>query len=384
MAAARANDWEAAGVAQAQRGADHDQKFTHQRRQHRYELEIERTSRALSRKVIVMKLRFVSLLLSAALPLVPAAAAQRLPRLVNRIELHDGGWDALTVDPASRLVLLARSDGVDAIDTRTGAVSARLITGTRFHGVAVVPGTALAIASQAPGSVIVFNVLTGKVSGEVKTDADADATIYEPATRTVWVMNGDSGTISIIDPTKLAAVGKISVGGSLEFPALDGRGHLFVNVEDKNELVEVDIARRTVIRRIPLAGCQHPTGLAYLKSGVLLSACANGVAKVTRSSDGTALADIPIGPRPDGAFVDEARRRAYIPSGGDGTLAVIDTSNAQPRKIATIETEVGARTGAVDPSTGAVYLPAAKFGPPPAAGGRPAIVPGSVELLVVR
>lgn len=331
-----------------------------------------------------MKLRFVSLIVTAILPLAPAAAAPSTPQLVSRIPLHDGGWDALTVDPASRQVLLARTDGVDAIDTRTGAVSARLITGARFHGVTVVPGTSLAIASQAAGSVIVFNLLTGKVSGEVKTDADADATIYEPTTRTVWVMNGDSGTISIVDPRTVAAIGKISVGGSLEFPALDGRGHLFVNVEDKNELAEIDIAKRTVIRRVPLAGCQHPSGLAYLTSGVLLSACANGVAKVTRASDGAALADIPIGPHPDGAFVDEARRRAYIPSGGDGTLAVIDAGGSQPRKIATVATEVGARTGTVDPSTGTVYLPAAKFGPPPAAGGRRAILPGSVELLVVR
>ena len=175
---------------------------------------------------------------------------------------------------------------MDAVDTRTGAVTARLITGTRFHGVTVVPGTASAVASQAAGSVIIFDVRTGKVSGEVKTDADADATIYEPNSPHVWVMNGDSGTISIIDPVKAAEVGKISVGGSLEFPALDRRGNLFVNVEDRNELAEIDIRKRAVIRRIPLAGCEHPTGLTYLSSGVLLSACANGVAKVTRASDG--------------------------------------------------------------------------------------------------
>jgi len=331
-----------------------------------------------------VKTRLASLFLCSLIPVSAAGAPLALPTVVARIALHDGGWDTLTVDPASRRVLIARSDGVDAVNTRTGAVTARLITGTRFHGVTVVPGTPLAVASQAGGSAIIFDVRTGKVSGEVKTDADADATIYEPTTRAVWVMNGDSGTISIVDPLKTAAIGKISVGGSLEFPALDRRGHLFVNVEDRNELVEIDIRKRAVIRRIPLTGCQHPTGLTYLNSGVLLSACGNGVAKVTRASDGQPLADIPIGPRPDGAFADEARHRAYIPSGGDGTLAVIDTNGPQPRKIAIVQTEVGARTGAVDPSSGTVYLPAAKFGPPPAAGGRPAIIPGSVELLVIR
>ena len=337
-----------------------------------------------SEKGIAVNARLASLLFSTVIPVSAAGAAPALPTVATRIALHDGGWDALTVDPASRRVLVARSDGVDAVDTRTGAVTARLITGTRFHGVTVVPGTSLAVASQAAGSVTIFDVRTGKVSGEVKTDADADATIYEPTTRDVWVMNGDSGTISIIDPVKAAEVGKISVGGSLEFPALDRRGHLFVNVEDRNELAEIDIRKRALIRRIPLAGCEHPTGLTYLSSGVLLSACANGVAKVTRASDGRSLADITIGPRPDGAFADESRHRAYIPSGGDGTLAVIDTSGPLPRKIATVQTQVGARTGTVDPLSGSVYLPAAQFGPPAVAGARPAIIPGSVELLVVR
>jgi DNA-binding beta-propeller fold protein YncE len=304
--------------------------------------------------------------------------------VVQRIKLHDGGWDVLTVDPETHRVFVSRSDGVDAIDTRTGAVTPDLIKGTRFHGVSAVPGTDLAVATEAAGSAIVFNRATGKVTAEVKTDPDADATIYEPSTRDVWVMNGDSGTISIVDPRAGAEVGKINLGSALEFAALDGRGHLFVNLSDKGELAEVDIASRKMTRTIPLTGCQHPTGLAYVSPGILISACANGVAKMVRASDLKLVGDIPIGPRPDGAFADPARHRAYIPSGGDGTLAVIDTSGPLPRKIGTVQTEVGARTGAVDPSTGAVYLMGAKFGVPPPAGGRPALVPGSVELLVIR
>jgi DNA-binding beta-propeller fold protein YncE len=319
------------------------------------------------------------------LPLAPVAAAPpAVPQVTSRIPLHDGGWDILTVDPATSRVLIGRSDGVDAVDTRTSAVTPRLISGARFHSVTVVPGSRLAVATEKAGTAIVFDPSTGKVKGEVKTDPDADAAIYEPATHSVWVMNGDSGTISIVDPVGVRATGKVSVGGSLEFPALDDHGHLFVNVEDKNELAEIDIARRSVIRRVALAGCEKPTGLAYLSSGVLLSACANGVAKITRATDGKDMGDIAIGPRPDGAFADETRHRAYIPSGGDGTLSVIDTSGPLPRKIATVQTQVGARTGAVDPTTGVVYLPAAKFGAPPASGGRPEMVLGTVELLVVR
>ena len=319
--------------------------------------------------------------LSAAL-LVAAAPPQQ--QVVQRIALHDGGWDILTVDPESHRVFVSRTDGVDAIDTRTGAVTPDLIKGTRFHGVTAVPGTDLAVATEAAGSAIVFNKFTGKVMAEVKTDPDADATIYEPSTRDVWVMNGDSGTISIVDPRAGTEVGKINLGSGLEFAAIDGRGHLFVNLSDKGDLAEVDIAGRKVARTIPLTGCQHPTGLTYVSPGVLISACANGVAKIVRASDLKLLGGIPIGPRPDGAFADPARHRAYIPSGGDGTLAVIDTSGPLPRKFATVQTDVGARTGAVDSSTGAVYVMGAKFGPPPAAGGRPTLISGSVELLVVK
>lgn len=318
-------------------------------------------------------------LLASAPPGAPA-----LPQVVQRIKLHDGGWDILTVDPETHRILVSRSDGIDAIDTRTGAVTPDLIKGTRFHGVSAVPGTELAVATEAAGSAIVFNRVTGKITDEIKTDPDADATIYEPSTRTVWVMNGDSGTISIIDPRAGAEISKISLGSGLEFAAIDGRGHLFVNLSDKSELAEVDIASRKVLGAVPLAGCQHPTGLAYVSPGMLISACANGVAKLVRASNLKIIGDIAIGPRPDGAFADPARHRAYIPSGGDGTLAVIDTGGPVPRKIATVATEVGARTGAADPSTGAVYLMAAKFGPPPASGGRPPLIPGSVELLVVR
>jgi len=102
-----------------------------------------------------------------------------------------------------------------------------------------------------------------------------------------------------------------------------------------------------------------------------------------RASTGAIAGEIAIGPRPDGAFADPARRRAYIPSGGDGTLAVLDTSGPLPRLIERVPTQTGARTGAVDPATGRVYLPTARFTPPPAPGQRPRAVPGSFELLVV-
>jgi YVTN family beta-propeller protein len=230
---------------------------------------------------------------------------------------------------------------------------------------------------------ILFDLASGAVRGEVPTGANPDAAIYDPVSRTVWVMNAGDGTVTVLDPVRARAVASVTVGGALELPALDGHGHLFVNVEDKAEIAEIDLASRTVVRHIPMAGCEEPTGLAYVPSGVLISACANSVAKLVRASDGRLLGEIAIGPRPDGAFFDEARHRAYIPSGGDGTLTVIETRGGLPRAIARIGTQTGTRTGTVDVKTGKVYLPAARFGPPAAPGQRPKMLPGSFEILVV-
>jgi len=329
-----------------------------------------------------------TILLAALAALVPAAVAGlpvSTPQVAERIAIPDGGWDLLAVDPASHRLLVARSDGVTAVDLADGKVTGRLVPGARLHAVVPVPGTGLALATAGgTDSAILFESATGKVRAEVKTGANPDAAIYEPTSRTVWVMNAKDGSISIVDPRAAKVVATVAVGGSLELPALDGRGHLFVNVEDKNEVVELDIAARKVLRHIPLPGCDGPTGLAYAADGVLISACGNGVAKLVRAADGKLVGEIAIGPRPDGAFVDPARRRAYIPSGGDGTLAILDTSGPLPRKVATVQTQRGARTGAVDLESGRVYLPAARYEAPAAPGQRPKLVPGSVEILVVQ
>ncbi len=145
----------------------------------------------------------------------------------------------------------------------------------------------------------------------------------------------------------------------------------------------VDTRAAKVLRRYPLPGCQGPTGLALTREGLLISACANGMAEVLDAATGKQIAGLKIGPRPDAVIYDAARSRAYIPSGGDGTLAVLRLSGRSVTAAAVVHTQAGARTGAVDVKTGRIYLPAAKFTPPLAPGQRPAFVPGSFEVLVV-
>jgi DNA-binding beta-propeller fold protein YncE len=323
---------------------------------------------------------------AAFLPLLLAAAAPQAPRLAveQRIAGPDGGWDLLSVDGDHRRLLVARADGVMAVDLATGVVTPRFVPGARLHAVLAVPGSGIGLAtSGATNSAILFDTATGAVRAEVPTGANPDAAIYDPSRREVWVMNAKDGTASLIDPRSAKLVATVTIGGGLELPALDGRGHLFVNVEDRNQLAEIDLKTRQVVRRIALTGCDGPTGLAFLPSGYLLSACANKVATLVRAATGKLEGTLAIGARPDGAFYDPVRRRAYVPAGGDGILTVIDARGARPHVVATVPTQAGARTGTVDPATGRVYLPTARFTPPTEPGQRPKMVPGSFEILVV-
>ena len=321
----------------------------------------------------------IGLAVAAVIVAAPALAGS----ITQRIAAADGNWDIATVDAATQRLFVGRGDGVLMVDLKTGKATDRFVAGAWVHEAMVAPGTGLGLSTNgANDTATIFDAATGAVRATVATGKKPDAVAYDSATKTMWVMNAGDGTATLVDLAAGTAIGSMMIGGSLEYAAVDGHGHLFVNVEDKNEIVEVDIVRRAVLRRIALPGCDGPTGLGLTKRGVLIASCANGIAKTVESKSGKLLADIAIGPRPDAVTVDDVRDRAYVPSGGDGTLTVIDTSAHQPRRIEQIVTQPGARTGAVDPATGKVYLPAARYGAT-ATGERPRAVPGSFEILVV-
>ena len=318
------------------------------------------------------------LLLSAGL----ARAAEPPRSVVARIAGADGGWDYASVDTAGNRLFVSRSDGVMTVDLATGKVTDRFVAGEKVHAAFVIPGSTLGISTNGTTNTAkLFDAGTGAVKAVIKVGAKPDAATYDAASRMVWVMNADDGTATIVDPVAARAVGAVTIGGALEFAVTDGRGRLFVNVEDRSELAMVDTAARRVVRRTALAGCKDPSGLALTSQGVLIVACANNVAKTVDAATGKLLADIAIGPRPDAVIYDARRNRAYIPSGGDGTLTVIDTAAAQPAAVASVATQPSARTGAVDPATGKVYLPSAKFDA--SGAGKPRPVPGSFAILVV-
>jgi DNA-binding beta-propeller fold protein YncE len=299
-----------------------------------------------------------------------------------KLPAGDGGWDLLSVAPLDQRLYIAHGDRVTAIDLKTGAATDRLVAGARVHAALAIPGSHDVISTNGEtNTASLFDGRTGQVRATIPTGTKPDAAAFDPATRTAWIMNPGSGDITVVAPASAKVLATIPVGGSLEMAEADGRGHMYVNVEDKNEVVVIDTRARKVERRFPLEGCDGPTGIAYdPASRDLVSACGNGVAVISRP-DGHQLARLPIGKGADGAAVDRKRHIALIPGGRDGNLTVIGLSGS-PRVLSQIPTAVSARTIALDPSTGRAYLPSAMLAP--AEGNeRPKPLPGSFRVLVV-
>jgi DNA-binding beta-propeller fold protein YncE len=306
-------------------------------------------------------------------------------QVVARIAGPDGGWDYASFDPARRRVYVAHGSSVMAIDADTGKMTADFAAGDHLHAVVPVPKTDLIVTTNSgDNSARVISAADGKLIASIPTANDPDGATYDPSTGLVMVIDGDAGEVTMVDAKAGKSVGSIAVPGRLEFPAADGKGRLYVNVEDKNEIAAVDIAARKVIARYPLADCKSPTGLAYVAGDRLVAACGAGAATILDAASGRQLATFKIGGFPDAVLYDAGRGVAYIPSALTGTLSVIALAGKDNNSlIETVPTQTGARTGAVDPKTGRIYLPTAQYVLPAPAGKRPTPKPGTFEVLVL-
>jgi YVTN family beta-propeller protein len=333
------------------------------------------------------KLLAASLLALIAATTTPVLAAAPAPmKVVDRIAGPDGGWDYANFDPVHRRLYVAHGAMVMAIDVDTGKVTPSLVAAQRAHIALPLPGGGeLLVTNGGNDTATLVDALTGAVRATVPTGQNPDAALFDPASGLAFVMNGRGGDITLIDVKAAKAVGSIPIGGKLEFGVSDGQGRVFVNVEDKNEIAVVDTAARKIVARWAMAGCEEPSGLAYVaEDRLLIAACANGKAEVASSTSGKVVASLAVGEEPDAAFYDAARHLAYVPSGGKGTLSVIAVRGPQDvAVIQTVQTRLGARTGAVDSKTGKVYLPSAEYDASAQPGGRPKMKPGSFAVLAV-
>jgi hypothetical protein len=334
--------------------------------------------------------------LVTCLSAVPTALAQTAAVHYSIIEQIPGpgtDWDYLSVDPAARRLYIAHN-GVAALDLETNKLTTQLVAGKSTHGVLPLGNGMVVVDDSGNEALTFFEGTTGKVGATLHirkycTTAqgfrDPDALALDPRTGLLVVVNADSGELVVVDPKKVAILGTIKLGGNLEFPAMDGAGTVFVNVASTNEIAAVDIAKRKVTGYFPLRDCEEPTGLDFdERDHLLISVCANGVAKFIDSRTGRDLKTVAIGKGADAVMFDAARRLAFVPSGEAGTLSIIAVrSPDEISLVETVQTRVGARTGAIDPQTGRIYLPAAKLQPPSASFPFPSAIEGTFVVLVL-
>ena len=324
-------------------------------------------------------------LLVAALAAPAMAAPTPRHTVTGSIAGPDGGWDLASVDPAGHRLLIARSAAVTVIDLAPSPRVRSIGQLARGHAAIALPNGRILATSGTEGKARIFDAATGADLVDATVGQNPDAAIWDARIGAALVMNARGGTISVVDPMSGAVIRTIALAPGLELPALDENGLLYVNNEDANLIHVVDPATGAVRGPIALTGCEGPTGLGYdPRTHVLIAACANGKAAVVDPAAGRVTQLLDIGRGPDSVMIDSARGLAFIPCGRDGELDVIALSGHGPLAVSErVPTELGARTGAVDPTTGFVYLPTARFGPAPAAGGRPPILPGSFHILVV-
>ncbi len=232
----------------------------------------------------------------------------------------------------------------------------------------------------------VFDLGTLKTVATIEgTGKNPDAILYDSASHHVLTFNGRSGTASVIDTAKNAVIDSIVLPGKPEFAVSDGAGHVYVNIEDKSELVQLDTSTDKVLHVWPLAPCESPSGLAIDNPHHrLFSVCDNRTMAVLDAIDGHHVADVPIGNGPDAVVFDAADAMIYSANGESGTITAVHEDDPDHYTVtATIPTQPSARTLALDPKLHRLYLPAARWAATKSARGRPDLVPNSFSILAV-
>lgn len=301
----------------------------------------------------------------------------------------EGGWDDLTVDPAARRLYLSRGSHVMVLDADSLRVVGDIPHTPGVHGIALAPGLGRGYTSNGGDTTVtVFDLVTLKELARVRVGIRPDAILFDPATTRVFTFNASSKDATAIDAERNEVVGTVPLEGKPEFARTDGKGHMFVNIEDKNEVIEFDTRSLKVVAHWGLVMGEGPTGLAFDdSSGILFAACGNEKMIMLDSETGMLRGSIPIGKGPDGAGWDAGRGRAFS-SNGEGSLTVIERQKNGSFKVAeTVPTKPGARTMTLDPKTHRVYLVTSQFGEAPAPTAdkphpRAPILPGTFEVLV--
>jgi YVTN family beta-propeller protein len=297
-------------------------------------------------------------------------------------------WDYVYVDSINHRLYVAHTgqDAVEVIDTESDKVIATIANTKGVHGIAVANDLGKGFTSNGTGNdVTIFDLKTSKPTGNVKTGQNPDSIIYEPVTHRVFTFNGKSKDSTVFDAkTGDVVAASLALGGKPEFSQVDGKGHVYVNIEDKNEIVEINAKDATVTKHYSIAPCDSPSGLAIdPKKNVLFSVCDGKVMVASDPATGKVLSTPAIGEGVDGVAFDDGY--AFSANGKDGTITMVGEVGGKYAPVATITTQARARTIGADQKVHKLYLPTAEYGPAdPRGGGKgPQALPDSFEILVV-
>ena len=283
-----------------------------------------------------------------------------------------GKWDYLQLDATARRLYIARFDRVMVMDVDKGALVGEVPGAVGAHGVALVPDLHRGYVSNGHGnSLTPFDLQTLKPFASIPVSGkDPDALLFDQVSAHLWAFNGHSNSASVIDPKAGREIGRVELSGNPEFAVSDQLGHIYVNLEDKGQLAQIDARAQKVLAIWSLGTCKGPTGLALdVARHRLFSVCANRQMAITDAGDGHHVATLPIGDHPDAAGFDPSTQMIFS-SNGDGTLTVVHQDDADHYTVvASVATAKGARTMAIDESTHRIFLAAPTVSSPKQAPG---------------
>ncbi len=312
----------------------------------------------------MMKKRLAAFLFClAAIPVLAAAAPNY--QLSKKVAVAGaGGWDYVIVDEVGRRVYIAHSTQVDVLDADSLAVVGTIPNTPGAHGIAIASEFGRGyITSGKSDAVIPFDLKTLKASAEIKVGKKPDAIVYEPLTKRVYVMNGDSDSITVLNAADGSVAGTIDLGSGPEYGVSDDKGNFYVNLEEKAETLHIDVKSMKVVHRWPLAPCGTPTALAMdVANERLFVGCRSKHLGVLNAETGKLVFTAPIGERVDAAAFDPSTKLVFL-STGDGKISIFYQDS--PDKYSLVQeltTAKGAKTMGFDPKTKRIYVPTSDNG----------------------
>lgn len=311
-----------------------------------------------------MKKQLLLLSICAAMLVANVHAATNYKLLKKVPVAGAGGWDYVVVDADARRVYIAHATQVDVLDADSLAVVGTVPNTPGAHGVAIASEFGRGyISAGKSDSVIAFDLKTLKTLGEIKVGKKPDAIIYEPLTKRIYVMNGDSDSITVLNAADGKVAGTIPLGGGPEYAVSDGKGNLYVNLEEKAETLHIDTNTMKVMHRYPLAPCGTPTAISMdVANSRLFVGCRSHHFAVLNSETGKLVTTLPIGDRVDAGAWDPTSKLIFL-STGDGKVSIFHQDSADTYSAAQeITTKAGGKTMGYDPKTGRIFVPTSDNG----------------------